>query len=90
MEGGHRPARVLQIRFHSPTDEFFRAQDHAAQRAALPVDVFCRRIDDDIGAIFNGGRKDRCGKNVVDNHRRTNRMSQFGNCFRIDHFQSRV
>ena len=36
-------------------DEFFVGEDHAAEAAALAVDMLGRGIDDDVGAEFESG-----------------------------------
>ena len=51
-------------------DESFGAEDHAAERAALAVDMFGRGIDDAVGAERKRLLPQRRRENVVDDQRR--------------------
>ena len=50
-------------------DEFFRAEDDAAEAAALAVDVLGRRIDDAVGAELERLLEQRRREHVVDHER---------------------
>ena len=71
-------------------DEFLAGEDRAAQRAALPVDVFCRGIDDDIGAELERLLQQRCREYIVDDEDAAGAMRQPRDLGDIDDLHRRV
>ena len=78
---------MLHIGFQHLADKLAAGADHTAQGAALPVDVLGGRIDDDIGALFDGFGKDRRGKHVVHDDQSPDLMGNFSDGPDIDQFQ---
>ena len=65
-------------------DERLAGQDHAAEAAALPVDMLGRRIDDAIGAELERALQHRRREDVVDDQRRAARMRDLGHRRDVD------
>src|ERR1700722_13018047 len=59
---GRAGAAAKQINF---PDQFFFTYDGAAQYAALAVDPFGGGVDDQIGAILNGGLADGGSETII-------------------------
>ena len=81
---------MLHVGLYRAADELARAEDHPAKRAPLTVDMLGRGIDHDIGALRDGARKDRRGKDVVDDHRGARRMGEIRHRGDIHHVERRV
>ena len=65
-------------------DQFFGAQDDAAEDAALAVDVLGRRIDDAIGAERERALVERRGEHVVDDQLGAGLMRDLGDRRDVD------
>ena len=57
VNGRHRAAGVLHVGLQRLADEIAAGADHAAQGAALPVDMLGGGIDHDIGALLDRAAK---------------------------------
>ena len=71
-------------------DEGLGGEDHAAERAALAVDVLGRGIDDAIGAERERLLHQRRGEDIVDDERRAVLMRDFRDRGDVDDFQRRI
>ena len=71
-------------------EEIFLAQDHAAQRAALAVDIFGRGMHDDMGAELHRPLQRRAGKGIVDDQPRAGAVRDLGDRFQIDDGERRI
>ena len=71
-------------------DVFLAGQDRAAERAALPVDMLGRRIDDDIGAERQRLLQQRCRKDIVHDQDAAGAMRQPRHLGEIDDLHRRV
>ena len=68
----------------------FGAEHHAAEAAALAVDMLGRRIDHAIGAELERALPERGREHVVDGERRARVMRDLRHGGDIDHFQRRI
>ena len=66
VERAQRRAGVAHQLLHRAVDELLRAQDGAAERAALAVDVLGGGVHDDVGAELERPLQQRGGEDVVD------------------------
>ena len=71
-------------------DELLRAEDDAAEAAALAVDMLGGRIDHAIGAERERALPKRRREHVVDHQRRARLMRDLGDAGDVDHFQRRI
>ena len=53
VEGTKRWPGMPEVRFENVFDKFVGPQNHAAEATTLPVNMLCRRVDDDVGAEFS-------------------------------------
>ena len=81
---------MLHVRLHHLADEVLRAANHAAQGAALPVNMLGGGIDHHIRAQINGAAEDRGGEHIVHHHQGPRRMGDLGHGLDIHQFQRRV
>ena len=68
-------------------DELLRAEDHAAEATALPVNVLRCRVDDDIGTEFHGPLAERRCEHVVDDGQRATPLGDLGHGLDVDQLQ---
>ena len=66
------------------------AQNNAAKTASLPVNMFGRRINGDVGAQSHRLLQNRCGEHIIDNQAAAVIMGNIGNRLNVDDFQYRV
>jgi hypothetical protein len=71
-------------------DELLGGEDDAAEAAPLPVDVFCRRIDDAVGAELEGLLPNRAREYVVDHELGAGRAGDLGHRRDIDDLEGRI
>ena len=71
-------------------DELLRAEHHAAQAAALAVDVLGGGIDDAVGAELERLLIERCRKYIVDDEGGARRVGDVGDRLDIEHVQRRI
>ena len=70
--------------------EIFLAQDHAAERATLAVDIFGRGVHDDVGAELERPLKRRRRERVVDDQPRAALVRDLGDGLEINDRQCRI
>ena len=68
-------------------DELLRSEDHAAEAAALAVDVLGRRIDHAVGAELERMLEQRRREHVVDHQRRAGVVRDLGDRGDVEHFE---
>src|SRR3546814_9718381 len=56
----------------------------------MPADIFCERVDDDVGAEVEGPAQKGCRNGIVDDHRDAVAMGDLGDAFDIDDIAGRV
>ena len=71
-------------------DELLRAQNDAAEAAALAVDVLGGRVDDAVGAELQRALPERRREYVVDHHGRAGRMRDLAHLRDVDDLEGRV
>ncbi len=71
-------------------EEILLAQDHAAQRAALAVDIFGRRMHHDVGAELERPLQARRREGIVDHKPRAPFVRDGGDGFQVDDGERRV
>ena len=90
VEGREAWPRVPEIVVQVLVDPLLVGQDHAAEAAALAVDMLGRRIDDHMRAELQRLLQKRRRENIVDDQPRADRVGQRGHCGDVDNLQRRV
>ena len=81
---------MFHVRLKRAADELAAAQHHTAKRTALPIDMFGRGIDHDVGAEFERRLKQRSGKYIIDHQSRIHGVRHFCDRLNIDNLQTRI
>ena len=76
LNGLSAPPVCLRKVSSGPRMNSLRAEDDAAEAAALAVDVLGRGVDDDVGAEIEAALEDRRGEDVVDDHLRADGVGE--------------
>src|SRR5208283_3998081 len=79
---------LLIKRMNLVFDDFAAAENDAPETSAVPVDMFCRRINDAIGAKLERLLQNGRGKDVVDDKTRAIFMRYARYCSNIIYFQT--
>ena len=75
---------------HVVGNEFFGAQNNAAEAAALTIDMLGCRIDDAVGAELERPLQQRRGEDIVHDQRCAGGMRDFGDRLDVDHLEHRI
>ena len=90
VERRKRGAGLAQEIVDMVGDELLARQDHAAEHAALAVDVFGGGVDDAIGAELQRMLQQRRGEHVVDDERRAGPVHDLGDAGDVDELERRI
>ena len=90
MNGAQRRPGMTHPGLDLLVDVVAGTEDRAAKRAAVPIDVFGRRIHHDVGAQLERPLENRGGENVVDDDQRAGGMCHPGDRFDVDHGLHRI
>ena len=90
VERRHRRPGVAHQVLDRAVDELRCAQDRPTQRAPLPVDVLCRRVDDDVRAQLKRLGEHRGAEHVVDDDLGPRVVSQLAHGRNVNELLHRV
>jgi hypothetical protein len=90
VERAHRRAGVADNGLQSVDDELARAQDRAAQRAALAVDVLGCRVHHDVGAELERPLQHRRGEGVVEHDLGAGLVREIAHRLDVDDVEHRI